>query len=143
MELGPASVLAIQFKGKEFKGEIMNALVELVQAGTVRVVDAVAVKKDGAGVVTAQEISQLGSGDLHIFDPLKAEVTGLLSNQDIQDMGALLENNTAAGFLVLEHIWATKLAHAITNTGGTVVLNRLLMPEAVAENLALIENITE
>lgn len=141
MELGPASVLAIQFKGNQFKGEIMNALVELVQAGTVRVVDAVAIKKDAAGVVTAQEINQLAMNDLHIFDPLKAEVTGLLSNQDIQDMGALLENDSAAGFLVLEHIWATKLAHAITNTGGTVVLNRLLMPEAVAENLALIENI--
>lgn len=143
MELGPASVLAIQFKGNQFKGEILNALVELVQAGTVRVVDAVAVNKDAAGVVTAREVNQLGSGELRVFDPLKVEVTGLLSDQDIQDMGALLENNTAAGFLVLEHIWATKLAHAITNTGGEVVLNRLLMPEVVAENLALIENITE
>lgn len=143
MQVGPASVLAIQFKGNRFKGEILNALVELVQAGTVRVIDAVAVKKDAAGVVTAQEVNQLDMNDLHVFDPLKAEITGLLSNQDIQDIGALLDNDSAAGFLVLEHLWATKLAQAIQNAGGTVVLNRLLMPEVLAENLAIIENIKE
>lgn len=143
MELGPASVLTIQFEGNNFKGEILSALVELVQSGTVRVVDAVAVKKDAAGNVTAQEINQLAMNDLHVFDPLQAEITGLLSNQDIQDIGALLENNSAAGLLVIEHLWAIKLAHAIQDTGGKVVLNRLLMPDAVAENLAAIESITD
>lgn len=141
MDLGPTSVLAIEFKGKEFKGEILNALIELVNAGTVRVIDAVVVKKDAAGALSSYEVNQLPLNELKIFDPLKAEITGLLSNQDIQDMGALLDNNTAAGFLVLEQVWATKLAHAIQNTGGTVVLNRLLMPEVVAENMAMIENI--
>jgi len=141
MELGPASVLTIQFKDKQFKGEILAALVELVQAGTIRVVDAVAVKKDAAGTLTATEINQLSEKDLRVFDPLQAKVTGLLSHDDIQDIGALLENQSAAGILILEHIWATKLAQAIQNSGGTVVLNRLLMPEVVAENLAIIENI--
>jgi uncharacterized membrane protein len=141
MELGPTSVLAIQFDGVNFKGEILNALAELVRAGTVRVVDAVVVRKDAEGKIDAQEVNQLGIADLRIFDPLQAEVTGLLSNQDIEDIGALLANSTASGILVLEHIWATKLVHAIQSAGGTVVLNRLLMPEVVAENLALIENI--
>lgn len=139
MKLGPTSVLAIEFTGGNYKGEILAALVDLVRAGTVRVIDAVAVKKDAAGKITAQEINQLAAKDLHIFDPLQAEITGLLSNQDINDIGAMLANNSAAGLLVLEHIWANQLGQAIVNAKGKVVLNRLLMPEVVQENLALIE----
>jgi uncharacterized membrane protein len=142
MKLGPTSILVIEFTGGEYKGEILAALVELVQAGTVRVIDAVAVKKDGDGKITSLEINQLGVKDVHVFDPLQAEITGLLSNQDINDIGALLDNNSAAGVLVLEQLWANKLAQAIVNAKGKVVLNRLLMPDAVQENLDIIEKIT-
>ena len=41
MKLGPVSVLTIEFGGSEFKGGILAALVDLVRAGTVRVIDAV------------------------------------------------------------------------------------------------------
>lgn len=142
MALGPTSVLAIQFSGNKFTGGILSALVELVQNGTVRVIDAVAVKKDANGKVEALEINQLHANDLHVFDPLKAEITGLLSNDDINDIAALLDNNTAAGLLALEHVWATRLAQAIQDANGKVVLNRLMMPEVVEENLKMIADIT-
>lgn len=141
MALGPSSVLAIQFSGNNFRGQILSALVELVQNKTVRVIDAVAVKKDASGKVEAQELEQLAANDLHVFDPLNAQVTGLLSNDDINDIAAALDNNTAAGLLVIEHLWATRLAQAIQDTGGKVVMNRLLMPEVVEEQLELISNI--
>ncbi len=142
MAMGPTSVLVIQFTGRNFKGEILAALYDLVKAGTVRIVDAVAVIKDNEGKVTAQEVNQLAPTVVAIFDPLNAEVSGLISNNDIQDIGTLLDNDSAAGILVLEQLWATKLAQAITNAKGKVVLNRLLMPEVVEENMAIIEKIT-
>ncbi|TAH52676.1 MAG: hypothetical protein EYC68_06015 [Chloroflexota bacterium] len=142
MAMGPTSVLVIQFTGRNFKGEILAALYDLVKAGTVRIVDAVAVIKDNEGKVTAQEVNQLAPTVVAIFDPLNAEVSGLISNTDIQDIGTLLDNDSAAGILVLEQLWATKLAQAITNAKGKVVLNRLLMPEVVEENMAIIEKIT-
>lgn len=142
MNLGPTSVLVIEFQGGEYKGEILAALVDLVQKGIVRVVDAVAVKKDGAGTITAMEINQLPLKDLHIFDPLEAQITGLLSNTDIQKIGDLLDNNCAAGLLALEHIWAEQLAQAIVRAKGKVVLNQLMMPEDVQENLALMEAVS-
>ena len=89
--------------------------------------------------VTAQEVNQLAPEVVAIFNPLDAEVTGLISNDDIQDIGTMLDNDSAAGLLVLEQLWATKLAQAITNANGKVVMNRLLMPEVVEENMALIE----
>lgn len=142
MAMGPTSVLVIQFTGRNFKGEILAALYDLVKAGTVRIVDAVVVIKDNEGKVTAQEVNQLAPTVVAIFDPLNAEVSGLISNTDIQDIGTLLDNDSAAGILVLEQLWATKLAQAITNAKGKVVLNRLLMPEVVEENMAIIEKIT-
>lgn len=141
MALGPSSVLAIQFSGNNFRGQILSALVELVRNKTVRVIDAVAVKKDASGKVETLELEQLAANDLHVFDPLNAQVTGLLSNDDINDIAAALENNTAAGLLVIEHLWATQLAQAIQDTGGKVVMNRLLMPEVVDEQLELISKI--
>jgi uncharacterized membrane protein len=143
MRLGPCSVLAIQFATTQMKGEILSELVHLVDDGVVRVADAVIVRKDKEGHITPTEINNLGESEMRIFDPLDATVTGLLSNDDIRDIGELIDNNTSAGLLVLEHLWATKLAQAITNAKGKVVLNRLLMPELVDENLEMIEAIRE
>lgn len=142
MAMGPTSVLVIQFTGHNFKGEILSALYDLVKAKTVRIVDAVVVLKDKEGKVTAQEVNELSPAVVAIFNPLDAEVTGLLSNDDINDIGAMLDNDSAAGLLVLEHLWANRLADAIVNAKGKVVLNRLLMPEVVQENLAMIETVT-
>lgn len=141
MALGPTSVLAIQFSGDKMRGQILAALVDLVRNGQVRVIDAVAVKKDANGKIESLEIEQLPANDLHVFDPLKAEITGLLSDTDIGDIAVSLDNNSAAGLLVIEHLWATKLAEAIQSAGGKVVMNRLLMPEVVEENLELIAQV--
>lgn len=142
MKLGPTSVLVIESQGGEYKGEILAALVDLVNNGTVRVIDAVAVKKDGAGKIAAQEVNQVGVKDLHIFDPLNAEITGLISDTDINDIGALLDNNSAAAILVLEHVWANRLGEAIVNAKGRVVLNRLLLPDVIEENFKQMEAVS-
>jgi hypothetical protein len=143
MTQAPASILAIQANGSKLQGEILVALADLVNSGTVRVIDAVAVKKDAAGNIAAQEVNQLGTDELRIFNPLNAQVTGLLSNEDISEIAESLDNGSAAGLLVLEHVWATKLAQAIQNADGRVVMNQLIMPEVLNANLEAIESVTE
>ncbi len=138
MALSPVSILAIQFTENNFNGEILAALYELVKNGTVKIIDAVVVMKDADGKVSAQEVNQLAPAAVSIFDPLNAEVTGLLSYEDINDIGEKLDNNASAGLMVLEHIWAERLGHAIVNANGKIVTNQLLMPDVVEENLAAI-----
>jgi len=142
MKYGPTSVLVIESQGGEYKGEILAALIELVNAGTVRVIDALGVTKDDKGKVTTLEVSQMGERGVHIFDPLNAEITGLLSNTDIEDIAAMLDNNSASALLVLEHVWANKLGEAIVNAKGKVVMNRLLLPDVVEENFKLMEQVS-
>jgi uncharacterized membrane protein len=141
MAVGPVSILAIQFSENNFRGEILAALYELVKNGTVRIIDAVVVAKDQRGAIAVQEVSQLAPTVVAIFNPLDAEVTGLLSYDDIQNIGALLEPNSSAGLLALEHIWADRLAQAIADANGKVVLNQLVMPDAVEEQLAAIATV--
>ncbi len=143
MKLGPCSVLAIQSQDFKMRGEILAALIELVQKGILRVADVVVVRKDADGKVVASEIKDLADDEMRMFDPLNATVTGLLSNDDIKDIGEILNNGAAAGLLVVEHLWANKLAEAIENANGKIVLNRLLMPELLQENLDLIEAIKD
>jgi len=141
MAVGPVSILAIQFSENNFRGEILAALYDLVKSGTVRVIDAVVVAKDQEGKVAAQEVNQLAPAVVAIFNPLDAEVTGLFSYSDIEEVGSMLEPNSSAGVLALEHVWADKLAQAITNANGKVVMNQLLMPDAVEEQLAVIATV--
>lgn len=136
MAVGPVSILAIQFSENNFRGEILAALYELVNNGTVKIIDAVAVIKDADGKITAQEINQLAPSVVSIFDPLNAEVTGLLSYEDINEIGAKLDNNSGAGLLALEHIWADRLAQAISQANGKIVTNQLIMPEVIEAQLA-------
>ncbi len=142
MTVGPVSVLAIQFSENNFRGEILAALYDLVKSETVRVIDAVVVAKDQEGKVAAQEVNQLSTAVVAIFNPLDAEVTGLFSYSDIEEVGSLLEPNSSAGVLALEHVWADKLAQAIANANGKVVMNQLLMPDAVEEQLAAIASVS-
>ena len=49
MALGPVELLVIKFPGNEFRGEIAPALRELVENGTIRIIDLLFIKKDADG----------------------------------------------------------------------------------------------
>ena len=48
-EIGPVDYAVIAFPGNQFKGEIAPALADLVEAGTIRLIDAAFVGKDENG----------------------------------------------------------------------------------------------
>ena len=58
-DLGPVELLFVEFPGNQFSGEIAPALQELVQAGTIRVIDLVFVAKDADGNVVGIELEDL------------------------------------------------------------------------------------
>jgi len=56
MSLGPVEYVLIEFPGNKFKGEIVPALQELVQAGTIRIIDLIFITKDVDGSVVSLEL---------------------------------------------------------------------------------------
>jgi hypothetical protein len=57
--MGPVEYLVVEFPGNQFKGEIAPALANLIEKGTIRIIDLLFVKKDAEDNVTAFELSDL------------------------------------------------------------------------------------
>jgi hypothetical protein len=113
--------MIVAFPGNRLKGEIVPALAELVEAGTLRIIDLAFVMKDADGVVVTAEMGDLDSEVFKAFDALSPETMGLLNQEDLAAAGEELEPNSSAALLVWEDVWATKLRDAILNAGGELL----------------------
>lgn len=124
--------MAVAFPGNQFKGEIVPALVDLVESGTIRILDLAFVIKDGDGNVAAMELNDLASDAGKAFAALEAAAGDLLNEEDLMAIGDALELNSSAAVLVWEDLWAGRLASALHNAGG-VLLNLERVPHEVAQ----------
>src|SRR5438132_8817225 len=93
MDLGPVEILVVRFPGNQFTGEVAPALAELVQTGLIRVIDLVFVTKDADGDVVGIELSDLDDATGAAFQPHVEVPSGLLADEDIQDLAADLAPN--------------------------------------------------
>jgi uncharacterized membrane protein len=121
MGIGPVEYMIVAFPGNQFKGEIAPALKELVDAGTIRIIDLAFVMKDAGGAVVTAEMADLDSEVFKAFDALSPETLGLLNEEDLVAAGEELEPNSSAALLVWEDVWATKVRDAIRNAGGELL----------------------
>lgn len=121
MGIGPVEYLIVAFPGNQFKGEIVPALKEQVEAGTIRIIDLAFVLKDADGAVMTAEMGDLDSEVYKAFDSLSPEQMGLLNEEDLAAAGEELGPNSSAALLVWEDVWATKVRDAIRNAGGELL----------------------
>jgi hypothetical protein len=110
-------------------------LLELVNAGTIKLIDLVIVKKDEHGNVTMHELQQSDAGTVKVFDPLKVEVTGMIKKEDLDGVGEKLENNTTAAVMLFENQWAVRFKEAVLNANGRLVMFQRIPHEVVLEAL--------
>ena len=136
MNIGPVEILVVAFPGNQFTGEIAPALGELVETGQIRVIDLVFVAKDAGGDIVGIELSDIDESISAAFRPHVEEPSGILSDEDIADLGADLSPNSSAAILLFEHVWATKFRDAILNSGGELVASIRIPKEVVDEVLA-------
>jgi len=121
MSIGPVEYMIVAFPGNQFKGEIVPALKELVDGGTIRIIDLAFVVKDADGTVGTAELADLDSDVFKAFDALSPETMGLLNQDDLAAAGEELDPNSSAALLVWEDVWATKLRDAIVNAKGELL----------------------
>jgi hypothetical protein len=139
MTHGPIDFVALGFSGNQFKGEILPALIELVQNNIVRVIDLIIVIKDAEGEVVARELQQLNPEVIAVFDPLNVHISGMITMEDIELIGEELENNSTAALMLFENIWAIKFKEAVLNANGTLLVQGRIPPEIVEEAMAYSE----
>jgi uncharacterized membrane protein len=120
-EIGPVDYLIVAFPGNEFRGEIAPALGNLVEAGTIRIIDVAFVGKDADGNVAAFELTDIDPEVREGFEKAGVEVNGLFNEDDLAAAGEELEPNSSAALLVWENVWAQNVAQAIRDAGGEVL----------------------
>jgi hypothetical protein len=133
MTYGPIDFVALEFKGNQFKGEIFPEILNLVNNGVVRIIDMIVVKKDADGKVTHQEMQETGKKVLAVFDPLKAEISGMIQVEDIEMIGEKLEPNSTAAVILFENLWAVNFVKAVENANGRSVMHVRIPHEDVVE----------
>lgn len=140
--LGPIDYIAVGFEGNNFDGSILAELSQAVESGVIRLVDLLFVIKDADGNVAVAEVEDQ-------YDELKNIVaksghTGdlpLITERDVEKLGASMDNDSSAGIMVIEHLWAKGLKGALIDAGGTLLAEGRIHPDLVAEAVDEIEHI--
>jgi hypothetical protein len=134
MAYGPAELIVVRFPGNQFKGEIAPALGDLIDSGTIRLIDLLFLMKDADGAVTFLE-----AGEVFPDGPLAGVVAesdaGLISDEDVEDIAPELEPNSSAAVMLFEHLWAAQFTQALRNAGGELVYDERI-PAAVVEEVS-------
>jgi uncharacterized membrane protein len=141
--LGPVEYIVIRFDSDRFGADIVPALNDLLDQSLVRLIDIAAVAKSADGAVSILETQELAPEVAGAFERLTGELSPLLSEADLQELGAELDPGTSAAALLFEHVWATRFAEAVRAADGQLVLAERIphqgMTEARASLLAVAE----
>ena len=131
-QLGPVDYVIVEFPSgaASFTGEMVEELVKLVDAGTIRVIDVLILAKDDDGAIEAMELSDVA--DLGALEALEAELAELLAEEDVEHLAAAMDPGSVAGVLVYENLWAAPFASAARRSGGQLIANGRIPLQAIA-----------
>jgi hypothetical protein len=133
-EMGPVDVVVIAYPaGAPMTGEAVPMLLDLVERGIIRVLDAMFVMKDQDGMFQGFEATDLddkGVGDFKVFEGASS---GLLGEEDAAEAADTIEPGSAAVVIVYENRWAAPFAAAVRRNGGRLVgFQRIPVQELIA-----------
>jgi hypothetical protein len=129
--LGPVEYLIVDFPGNAFSGEIIPALNELVESGTIRIIDLSVICKDEQGNVVIFEASELADDVADALVKLEGDHDELFSEADLLMAAEEMPNNSTAAALLFENLWAARFAQAVRNANGEVLMNVRIPNETV------------
>ena len=157
MEIGPLQLLVVGFVDPKLDGSILDQLIAASDSGTIRVVDALGVYKGEDGSLLAAHVSDLTEDEAVTYGAWVGALIGLgAGGREGAEWGALvggmaaaeeyeygidldglatiaedIPSGGAAMLLVIEHRWAIPLRNALRASGGILIAQDFLSPEAL------------
>ena len=134
-ELGPVDYVVVEFPAgaQNFTGEMAAELLELVDAGTIRVIDVLILDKNEDGSVDAMELADIE--ELGELQAIEAELAELLAADDVEHLAAAMEPGSTAGVLIWENLWAAPFASAARRSGGQLIANGRIPIQAIIASI--------
>jgi len=133
---GPVDVLVIAYPaGAPATGEAIPILLDLVDRGIVRVLDALFVRKEADGTFSGFDLADLDAdtaGDLTVF---AGATSGLLDGDDVAAAAAEIKPGSAAVMIVYENKWAAHFIAAVRRNGGELIAHERIGVQQVIDAL--------
>jgi hypothetical protein len=135
-ELGPIDIVVIAYPaGAPMTGEAVPMLLDLVDRGIIRVLDALFVRQNEDGTFSGFEATDLDRDSLGDFKVFEGASSGLLGEDDVAAVGETLEPGSAAVMIVYENRWAAPFAAAVRRNGGVLVANQRITAQELMDAL--------
>jgi hypothetical protein len=135
-DLGPIDIVVIGYPpGAPMTGEAVPIMIDLVDRGIVRVLDATFVIKEEDGTFSGVDLANLdadSAGDLTVF---AGASTGLISDDDVAMIAAEMEPGSAAMTIVYENRWAAPFAAAVRRNGGRLIASERISTQDLIDAL--------
>jgi hypothetical protein len=130
---GPIDFIIVGFEGNKFDGSILKAIGEAIDKGIINLVALALISKDAKGNVLKIDIDNLEDSFAVSFAAKYKKGSDPIAQEDIDEMADVLENNTSAGLLIIEQLWAKPLKKAILDANGVLVAEGRIHPDAALE----------
>lgn len=133
INVGPVDYVVVAFPaGKaDFSGEMAAELKALIKGNIVRVLDLVLVTKDIDGSVEASELREADDSEAGQLRALEADLAVLLAEEDVAEVGRVLQPGSTAAVLVWENVWAAPFGAAVRRSGGQLVASGRIPTQAL------------
>lgn len=157
MTIGPVQLLVVSFDQPNFRGEIFQELARLRDSDVIRLIDALAVKKNLDGTLVAVQWSDLSIDEAEGLGATVGALLGfgldgqagmeagaiagmeagadghLIDDDEVWDVADAIEAGSAAAIALIEHRWAIPLRAAIASAGGVAVSDEWVHPMDLVE----------
>jgi hypothetical protein len=120
---GPVELYLVGFEGESPDAGVLSALADLVEGGTLRVLDLVLVSKTEDGDVT---IAEFEDEEL----ALELHEVGIAAEEDIFELAELVPPGASAILVALELLYARTLAERVA-AAGAIVLSAERIPAPI------------
>jgi uncharacterized membrane protein len=157
VEFGPISLIAIGFPDvTKLKGELLKEIFNLRKAGIIRVVGLMAVAKDQNGQLSVKQVTDLSDEERVKLSAAVGALIGLgeggqegmqkgmeagaqraagkdfgLNQDQIRQIADGMPKGTAAGLMLVEHLWAKRFKEIAIKQDGVLLANAFITPQAL------------
>ena len=116
---GPVELYLVGFEGDRPSPGVISALVDLVGAGIVRLIDFVIIGKSADGEITVTEVE--AEAEAYGLVDVEIAAVGIAGDEDIEEFAELIPPGSSAALVALELVYARTLAEQVAKSGGVVL----------------------
>ena len=139
-EIGPVDMVVIGYPASApMTGEAVPILLDLVERGIVRVLDARIVIKEQDGTYSGFDVADLDEDRIGSLTVFEGATSGMIRDDDVRLVADEIEPGTAAAMIVYENSWAAPFVAAVRRNGGVLVASERVHAQDLLDALDAVE----